>query len=85
MDTRRLVFGLAMLLVIVGALLACFTPGGILNRGVVTQSVDLPFVGSLTVRAEGASSPWPIVGYVLLGLGGLGLVIAFAIKVPPKG
>jgi hypothetical protein len=85
MDTRRLVLGLSVLLVVVGALLACFTPGGIFNRGVVTQSVDFPFVGSMTVRAEGVSSPWPIVGYVLMGLGGLGLVVAFAMKSPPRG
>jgi hypothetical protein len=82
MDKRRLVLGLSVLLLVAGLSLAAFTPGGFFNR-VQTHSVEVPFFGTMTVRGEGATSPWPVVGYVLLGLGGLGLVLAFAMK-PPR-
>jgi hypothetical protein len=84
MDKRRLVLGLSVLLLVAGALLACFTPGGLFNRPQVTQSMDVPFFGTMTVRAEGGTTAWPVVGYVLLGLGGVGSILAFAMKSPPK-
>jgi hypothetical protein len=79
MDTRRLLLGSAVLLVIVGVFLAALTPGGWFNSG-PSQAVDTPF-GSISI-AEKISSPWPILGYVLLGAGGVGLVLAFAMKSP---
>ena len=80
MDTRRLVIGLAALVIVGGIVLALFTPGGLVNSGVV-QSVQTPF-GSLSV-SEAKSSPWPIVGYVLIGLGCVAAVVGFAMKSPP--
>lgn len=79
MDKRRLVGGLAVVLLLVGVLLACFAPGGLFNSGVVHETVNLPFV-SVTHTTPGHSSPWPMVGYGLAGVGLLGLVIAFAMK-----
>jgi len=38
-----------------------------------------PF-GNVTMPADKKSSIWPVVGYVLLGVGGLGAVLAFAMK-----
>jgi hypothetical protein len=77
MNTRRLIIGLAVLLLIAGAALACFAPGGLLNRANVT-SVDTPF-GSFS-KSEAVSSSWPLVGYALLGLGGVGVVVGIALK-----
>ena len=82
MDKRRLVLGLGVLLLIAGALLACFTPGGIFNTG-GSEVLATP-IGTFTVPAERKSSAWPVVGYVLLGVGALGLVVAFAMKPPPR-
>jgi hypothetical protein len=80
MDTRRLLLGAGVLLLVAGLLLACLTPGGWLNRG-TTQTLSTPF-GSLSVT-ETKSSAGPVIGYVLLGLGGVVLVAAFALKSPP--
>jgi hypothetical protein len=77
MDRRRLVIGVAVLLLVVGGLLACFAPGGLLNKVNVT-TVDTP-LGSFST-SEAKSSPWPVVGYVLLGLGGVGAVVGYAMK-----
>jgi hypothetical protein len=77
MDRRRLVFGVAALLLVAGALLACFAPGGLLNRADVT-TLETPF--GVFSKSEAKSSPWPMVGYGLLGLGALGMVVGFAMK-----
>jgi hypothetical protein len=77
MDLRRLEFGLAALVIVAGILLALFTPGEPLNRGVV-QTVETPF-GSLSV-SETKALPWAIVGYVLIGLGCVEVVVGFAMK-----
>jgi hypothetical protein len=85
MDTRRLVLGLSLLLVVAGVLVACFAPGGLWNRQSVTQSVDVPFMGNLTVRSEGAPSSWlAVVGWVLAGAGAVGMVAAFAMRPAPR-
>jgi hypothetical protein len=81
MNTRKLFFGLAALLIVAGFLLALFTPGGLANSGVV-QSVQTPF-GSFSL-SESRSSSWPIVGYVMIGLGGVAAVVGFALKSPPQ-
>lgn len=59
MDKQRLIMGLSVLLLLVGAGLACFTPGGLFNR---MQSV--PIFGAIPVQP----SRCPMVGYVLLTL-----------------
>jgi hypothetical protein len=107
MDKRRLVLGLGVLLLICGALLACFSPGGLLHSsgsktlstpfgsfsvqgdkssaGLIingSETLSTPF-GSFSVQGEKFSAG-PIIGYVLLGLGAVGLVIAFAMKSLPK-
>jgi hypothetical protein len=80
MDMRRLLAGLGLALFLAGLVLACFTPGGWLNRG-STETVSSP-LGSITVTVE-KSSAGPVIGYVLLGLGAVALVGAFAMKPPP--
>ena len=82
MDRRRLVLGLGVLLVVAGALLACFTPGGLFNSG-GQETVSTP-IGSFSFQGEKKSSAGPIIGYVLLGVGAVGLVVAFAMKSPPQ-
>jgi hypothetical protein len=79
MNKQALAFGLAVLLVVTGLLLALFSPGGLLNRGVVL-SIETPF-GSFS---ETKSSPWPIVGYILIGLGGVAAVVGFAMRPPSQ-
>jgi hypothetical protein len=71
---------LAVLVIVGGNLLALFTPGGLVNSGVV-QSVQTPF-GSLSV-SEAKSSLWPIVGYVMIGLGCVTAVVGFTMRSPP--
>jgi hypothetical protein len=80
MNWRRLVFGLAVLLFVVGALFVGFAPGGIFDRTNIIQ-IETPF-GSL-IRRNRDISAWTVVGYVLMGTGGLALVVALAIK--PRG
>lgn len=82
MDKRRLVLGLGVLLLIAGALLACFTPGGLFSSD-GSPSIATPF-GTFSVPGEKKSSAGPIIGYVLVGVGAVGLVAAFAMKSPPK-
>jgi hypothetical protein len=82
MDTRKLAFGLAIVFIIAGVLLALFTPGGLLNSGGVTESFQTPF-GSVSMSAS-KSSAWPVVGYVLIGVGAVAAVVAFALNSPPK-
>jgi hypothetical protein len=77
MDNRKLAFGLAALLIVAGLLLALFTPGGLLNHTAV-QSVQTPF-GTFSA-SEQKSSPWPLVGYGAIGLGGVAAVVGFALK-----
>jgi len=75
MDKRRLIGGLGALLILAGLLIAFFVPGGLFNRGTVTQSFGL-----WTITTPPVSSPWPIVGWVLAAVGAMGIVIAFAMK-----
>jgi hypothetical protein len=82
MDKRRLILGLGVLMLVVGAVLACFTSGGLFNSG-GSETVGTPF-GSFSVPGEKKSSAGPIIGYVLLGVGAVGLLVAFAMKSPPK-
>jgi hypothetical protein len=82
MDRRRLIGGLAVVVLLVGVLLALFSPRGAFNSGAVRESLDTP-IGTFSRTVGGQSSPWPVVGYVLAGVGAVGLVVAFALK-PPK-
>ncbi len=70
MDKKRLILGLSVLLLIGGVWLSCFAQGGLFNR---TQA--FPIIGELPVETR-----WPKVGYVLLALGGFGLVLNYAMK-----
>jgi hypothetical protein len=83
MDKRRLIFGSALLLIAIGLLLAAVTPGGWFNRDIASASIQL---GSVSIQGfeERKSSPWPTTGYVLMGVGGLGMVVAYAMK-PSRG
>ena len=74
-DTRRLVFGLSVVILVAGALLASFAPGGLFN-----QTQEVPLLGTVPVRP----SPWSIIGYVLLVVSAAGFVLAFAMKPPPE-
>jgi hypothetical protein len=78
-DTRKLVFGLSVLLILAGILLALFTPGGLLNK----QDDLTNLMGSFGLSVQ-RTSPGPIIGYVLLGLGAVGVVVAYAMKPPPR-
>lgn len=83
MDLRKLVLGLTALAIVTGFLLVCFAPGGWLNRGKTEKAELKTPVGSLefTTR-EAKSSAWPTVGYVLLGIGAVGVVASLSMKSP---
>ena len=78
MHRRRFVFSLAVLAIVAGALLACFSPGGILNQA-PPMSFSTPF-GSIPLGPMERTSPLPVVGYSLLALGGSGGAVAFSLK-----
>jgi hypothetical protein len=85
MNKRKLVGGLAVLALIAGALLVCLAPGGFFqqapeNRTVVDTPVVRINVASEDEDQASLSSPGPVAGFVLLGLGAVGLVAAFAMK-----
>jgi len=83
MDLRKLVLGLTALAIIGGLLLVCFAPGGWFNRGQTEKAEVKTPVGSVEITAhETKSSVWPTVGYVLLGIGGVGVVALISIKSP---
>jgi len=83
MDLRKLVLGLTALAIIAGLLLVCFAPGGWFNRGRTEKTAVETPVGSLEISAhETKSSVWPTVGYVLLGIGGVGVVVFVSMKSP---
>jgi len=81
MDLRKLVLGLSALAIVAGLLLVYFAPGGWFNKGhTETAAVKTP-VGSLEFTAhEAKTSEWPTVGYVLLGIGGVGAVVFISMK-----
>ena len=83
MDLRKLVLGLSTLAIVAGLLLVSFAPGGWFNKGhTETAAVKTP-VGSVEFSAhEAKTSDWPTVGYVLLGIGGVGVVAFLSMKNP---
>ncbi|HWP59105.1 MAG TPA: hypothetical protein VNL14_14525 [Candidatus Acidoferrales bacterium] len=75
MDLRRLVLGLTAVALLAGLLLASFAPGGWFNKGEIEKAAVKTPVGSLEITTEQSkTSAWPTVGYVLLGLGAIGVV-----------
>jgi hypothetical protein len=80
MDKRKLIAGLAVLLLIAGVLVALFAPSGLLNPGVVKETIDTPIATFTHTARVAPDSNLPILGYVLAGVGGVGLVVAFAMK-----
>jgi hypothetical protein len=85
MDTRKLCFGLGAVAILVGLLLAAFTPGGWFNHGAsANTTMDMPFFGTVSVNADTThSSVWPIVGYVLMGVGAVAVVVGYSLNSPP--
>ena len=79
MDWKRLITGLALLTLLTGVLLVCFTTGGLLNRFRGFQSID-----DLTGHGIYLGFPGPVIGFVLMGIGAVGLVVVFSIKKPPR-
>lgn len=81
MDTRKLLWGVAALSLMAGLLLASLAPGGWFNKAETgAAAVRTPF-GDVRVEAtETKSSPWPTVGYALLALGGVAVVVAYAMR-----
>jgi hypothetical protein len=83
MDLRKLVLGLTALALIGGLLLVCFAPGGLFNRGETEKAAVKTPLGSFEITAhESKSSVWPTVGYVLLGMGAVGVVAFISMKSP---
>jgi hypothetical protein len=81
MDLRKLVLGLSALAIVSGLLLVCFAPGGWFNKGQTEKAALKTPVGSFEITAQEAkSSDWPTVGYVLLGIGGVGVVAFLSMK-----
>jgi hypothetical protein len=76
MDMRKLGFGLGAILLVLGLLLACFAPGGFFNSA-TTDIVSTP-LGKISVTQEKKASVWTTVGYVMLGVGTITLVLAYA-------
>ncbi len=91
-DTRKLVMGLSLGLVVAGVLLLSFGDGGVFNRVVptwsplyLTSSEEQHSPSAETVyHPEGAyidlTQPGSLWGLILLGLGGMGLVCGYARK-----
>jgi hypothetical protein len=80
-DLRKLVLGLTGLAVIAGLLLVSFAPGGWFNKGQTEKAALKTPVGSFEITAkEAKSSVWPTVGYVLLAIGGVGVVAFLSMK-----
>src|SRR5262249_37168925 len=83
MDTKKLILGLSTLAVVAGLILVCFAPGGFLNRP-QNQAValDMPMLGEvkLETNGPGLGSPGPVTGFILLGAGAVGFVVAWAMK-----
>jgi hypothetical protein len=85
MDARKLLLGVAALALIAGLLLASFAPGGWFNREESgAAALRTPFGTVQVETTETKSSVWPTVGYVLLGLGGVVIVVAYAMRRPPR-
>ena len=78
MNRRRFVFGLAVVAIVAGALLACFSPGGLYNQA-RPMTFSTPF-GSIPVGRMEKTSPFTVMGYSLLALGGIGGAVAFSLK-----
>ena len=85
MDLRKFMFGLTAIAIIAGLLLVVFAPGGWLNRGQTEKDAVNTPLGSLEITTrEAKTSPWPTVGYVLLGIGAVGVVTFIAMKSPRR-
>jgi hypothetical protein len=65
MNIRRLIGGLSFLALLVGALLLCFIPGGLVNTT----------LGMIHLNQAGH-----IFGFILLGLGAVGLVVLWSLE-----
>lgn len=81
MDKKRLVIGLSVLLMIGGLVLIGFAPGGFFNP-VASTIVDMPWLTVEGKREVKLGMPGPVAGFVLLGVGALGVVIGLALKNP---
>jgi hypothetical protein len=83
MDLRKMVLGLTALAIVTGLLLVCFAPGGWFNKGETEKAQLKTPIGSFEITAQEAkSSVWPTVGYVLLAVGGVGIVAFLSMKSP---
>jgi hypothetical protein len=69
MNYRRLIGGLSFLLLLRGALLLCFIPGGFLN--------PYHYYGGGGIRLEENGH---IAGFICAGLGAVGFVILFSLE-----
>jgi hypothetical protein len=79
MDKKRLLLGFAILFLLAGALLVCLAPGGLLHKTSASQGNIMGFE-ILGEPAVHLGMPGPIAGFVLLGIGAVGLVFRFALK-----
>lgn len=82
MSNKRLIPGFCAILAIVGLILICFSPGGFFNTQGGRGTIDVPGV-QITLEADRGpelTRPGPVIGFVLLGAGIVGLVVATAMK-----
>jgi hypothetical protein len=89
-DLTRLGQALAVLCLGAGLFLLCLTPGGFLNKTLpedCRKYRDLPAYGVISRRLSCEERAYvelgnagPVAGFVLIGLGALGLVVAYAKK-----
>ena len=82
MSNQRLILGVCTILIAFGLLLICFAPGGFLNTEGGEGKIDVPGV-QITLEAKRGpelSRPGPVAGFVLLGVGAVGLALAMAMQ-----
>ncbi len=81
MHVKRLLIGLSLLSAVVGLLLVCLIPGGLVNRTYPGYGNFLSEHGIFLDRAG------HIVGFCFLGLAAIGFIVVFSLKKapPPDG
>lgn len=90
---RRAWVGVSVLLLIAGGICVCLTPGGFFNKLDVWENPDtgvfgIPKIGFVRTNPSSRhlgermklGGPGPVIGFLLLAMGGLGIVVGVSKK-----